>query len=125
MAAHRTKSIVSEIKAAPTEWGAITEVFSQLVPYDRGWWFYAGWVDQASLHVGRTLVGDVRLAPSMLRQFDLDQVGECGDMIVGFVPNDEDLMLAIEVSAERGRFTISLRSRDEEGLTQPKRTLGL
>ena len=50
-----------EIEACETRFGSVYRIVSELLAGKRGLWFYAGWIDQAVLHVGKVEVGDERL----------------------------------------------------------------
>ncbi|MBN1908671.1 MAG: hypothetical protein JW818_02940 [Pirellulales bacterium] len=123
--AYDDRSIVPVIEQSKTRWGSLQQLFSRLFAGKRGLWFYGGWIDQAALHVGKVISGDERLLQTMLNQIDKDQVDQCGDMLVGFAPNEEDWLFVVEVSAERQQFVVRLKANSPEQLQVAENMLDL
>lgn len=101
-------TISAHISSSPTPLGGIENLVQALLRESTGDWFYAGWIDQAVLHVGSCRTGGAELLSSMLRQIDDDPVDQSGDMLVGFVRQDRDWFLAIEASPDDSSFTVVL-----------------
>jgi hypothetical protein len=108
--AYLSRSIAKEIRAADTPAGTLVELIGQLVEGRRGHWFYAGWIDQAVLHVGAIRSGDASLVGPMLSEIDRDQVDQGGDMLIGFVPDGRSSFVTVEASPEVSRFCVRLRT---------------
>lgn len=111
--AYRSRTISEHISSSPTRLGRLEHLVQTLLHGATGDWLYAGWIDQAVLHVGMCLPGGTDLLTSMLRQFDDDQVDQGGDMLVGFLPSDRNSFLTIEVSPDDNRFTVVLYTDSE------------
>lgn len=122
--AYGGRSISREIEACETRYGPLSRMVSELLAAKRGLWFYAGWIDQAVLHVGKVEVGDARLFGSMLRQIDKDQVDQGGDMMIGFAPNEEDWLFVVEVSPQDDQFVIAVKTNAEEQIESVRAALG-
>jgi len=111
--AYRSRSIAREISAATTRRGSVEDLIRLLLRDAIGHWLYAGWHDQAVLHVGLVRRGDSELCRTMLAQIDHDQVDQSGDMLVAFIQEDSGSVLTIEVSPDDSIFTIRLRTDSE------------
>ncbi len=120
--AYANRFISREIECCETRWGPVRQVVSDLLRWKRGLWFYAGWIDQAALHVGKVLTGDERLFESMLRQIDTDQVDQGGDMILGFAPDEDDWLFVVDVSPQDDRFIVRVRTDSKDGIETVRAT---
>ena len=114
--AYANRVVASEIQHCETQWGRLEQMVSELLSWKRGIWFYAGWVDQAALYVGKVLGGDNRLFASMLREIDTDQTDQGGDMMLGFVADDEDWLFVLDVSPQNGKFVVGVRSNSKKDI---------
>lgn len=122
---YRDSNIVREILSSVTNWGAPSDIFTIVCGDHRGVWFYAGWHDQASLHVGTVVAADIRMLPQMSSQIEIDPIDECGDSMIGYASIERDWILTLDVSPERRVFTVSLRPNFEEDIDHAKKLLGL
>lgn len=115
-AAYLQGSLACEIESCETNYGSLSQLVAKLLATKCGLWFYAGWIDQAVLHIGKVVAGDMRLFATMLSQIDKDQVDQGGDMMVGFAPADEDWLFLIEICPQDEQFIVTLRSDAEEDI---------
>ena len=123
--AYRDRRIAMEVGQSVTQWGNTAELLARICSSVVGLWFYAGWVDQAVLHVGRVERGGPDLISTMLSQFDDDRVDQGGDMLVGFMPTEKDWLLAIQVSPDDDRFIVSAYTDSDDHLIHVRTVLGL
>lgn len=103
-------STVKDLDRSRTEWGSVSDLLGLVIKDLVGVWFYAGWIDQAVLHIGMIVDGGSERVPEILTQFDADEVDQSGDMMVGFLPTDRSFLLAIEVSPDDMAFSVSMRT---------------
>lgn len=111
--AYGTRTIAREIAGTSTPLGSVEALVGALLRGEPGCWLYAGWIDQAVLHLGAVRPGDMGHFESMLAQIDDDQVDQSGDMLVAFVHRARDWVLSIEVSPDDSVFEIRLRTNTE------------
>ena len=118
--AYDSRTIAREIAATATPQGTVEALVRSLVHGEPGYWLYAGWIDQAILHVGAVRPGEMEYFGTMLAQIDDDQVDQGGDMLVAFVRQDHDWVLTIEASPEDSVFEIRLRTDHESEATRAR-----
>lgn len=114
--AYNDHCLADELANCNTKWGSLAEIISKLLAGGRGLWFYAGWVDQAVLQVGKVQTADGRYLPTMLQQFDKDQIEQGGDMLIGLAALQDDWIFFLEVSPQNSKFTACLRSNHEKDI---------
>ena len=102
-----------EIQSCSTRWGNPHQLLELLARNRVGTWFYAGWIDQAALHVGTVCTGGTELFSELFGQIDDDRVDQIGDMLVGFNPLGDDWLFCIETENFVNGFSISVRTNSD------------
>ena len=100
-------------------------MINDLLRGKRGLWFYAGWIDQAVLHVGMVRNGGTELFSELILQIDDDQVDQGGDMFVCFYPVEEDWLFCVDVEPDRHGFSIKIRTKSDTSAQTIKELLQL
>ncbi len=111
--AYESRNISTEIAATATSRGSVEDLMNLLLRDATGHWLYAGWIDQAVLHIGPVRRGGMNLFATMLAEIDRDQVDQSGDMLVAFIQQGRESVLTIEASPDHSLFTIRLLTESE------------
>ena len=119
--AYLTGAMSARILAWSTAKGSLRDLTHELLGSQPGDWFYAGWHDQAALHVGAIRRGGVECLEGMVEQLDADRIQEGGDSMVGFLPADRSWLFSVDVSPEDGEFTVWMRTDAGDGLRSVQR----
>jgi hypothetical protein len=119
--AYRSRTIAKEMVAMPIPQGSVEELMRMLFKGEEGHWFYAGWIDQAVLHIGKIRSGDIEDFGIMITQMDLDQVDQSGDMVVAFIAEDGESIATIEVCPDDSTFEVHLRTDQQKKAREASR----
>lgn len=92
---------------------SIAQAWQGLFESQQGLWFYAGWIDQAVLHVELVRKGGGECLGAMYGRMESHPIEEGGDMLVGFWFEAEAILLELALSQDKGTFSVDLAAPSE------------